>query len=331
MASKEIPKVSIIIPIHNAEKTLEKCISSIVEQEYANIELILIENGSTDNSKIMCMEIGERYDNIKVEIDCAEGASRARNEGLSLATGDIIGFCDADDFLETDAIKVIVETFQQEPDIICTIGAFYRGKITQGRVIKKYQGLDTRCISVKEAQLLTLGSDLVMGSVWNKYYKAEVLHGFKFDSDLSYCEDMHFNIKVLSSFPENTKVMLIDKALYCYMENEQSVTHQEDKLFDDKNELKYISAMKAIARECSVNRKIYSILKMKVACFSIDIMVDMKLNEIQKRKLIKELKDNYYYLVSNVWRFNWKWNWKRLYYGTMILIQDKLNITGHFI
>ena len=202
-------KVSIIVPVHNAEETLRRCIDSIVEQEYKNIECILIENGSNDQSKNICLEYAMKYRNV-VAISIAEsGVSYARNRGLDFATGEIIGFCDADDFIEVEAINKIVEEFNNDSNIIAVFGAFYIGTSNQNGFQKKYMGLKNQKISHRKALELTLIDDKVMGSVWNKYYRASVLTNQQFSPKLSFCEDMHFNANVLSKVSKEAYVKII--------------------------------------------------------------------------------------------------------------------------
>lgn len=170
---------------------------------------------------------------------------------------------------------------------------------------------------------LVIVNDSVMGSVWNKYYRTEVLKNMSFDCSLSYCEDMHFNVKVLNSIRSKKKVKVISSQLYCYMENVNSLTHSEDILFDDKDELKYIVALKKIENECKSNKRIKRLCKMKIACFSIDNLKTTNINNIKRQNLFRELNENYLYLVLNFWKNNWKWNLKRILNGIIFLCEDK--------
>lgn len=281
-------KVSIIVPVHNAEKTLNMCVESIINQDYGNIECILVENNSTDSS----------------------GAS-----------GDIVGFCDADDFLEPGAIKAIVKEFQDDAEVDAVFCGFNIGIKNSDSIIKKeYRGLKERKVSAPKALQLTIIDDSVMGSVWNKYYEASVLKNTYFDSMLSFCEDMHFNAKVLSKMNPSRKVKIISKPIYCYMENPDSVTHDVARLFNENNELKYIIALNAIARDCILDKTTLSMIKMKVACFCIDTLTCMNIDEAKKEKLESLLRKNYWYLLTNIFRNNWKWNFKRTFYGGKILL-----------
>lgn len=320
MGSDESIKVSIIVPVHNAAETLSTCVNSIVGQNYKNIECVLIENGSTDRSKLLCLEFASMYNNVVVASNHELGVSNARNKGLSIATGEIIGFCDSDDFIEPNAIQVVAHEFKKEPKLITIIGAFYVGNRNKEGLIKKYFGLKSRRISARTAMQLTLVNDSIMGSVWNKYYRADVLKNQRFDPNLSFCEDMHFNLKALDSVSKGSYVKLTEIPLYCYIDNAQSVTHKKNILFDEKDELKYIVALKAIMRDCHLDRKMITLLRMKIACFSIDTIESMDLNNKKRKKLIRELKYNYFYLVFNMWKNNWKWNLKRIYKGAKIIL-----------
>lgn len=322
MKTKELKKVSIIIPIHNSAKTINVCIESIINQNYKNIECILIENGSNDNSFELCLEYSKKYNNIISVKNEQLGVSNARNKGLELSTGQIIGFCDADDFLEPNAIENIVKEFEQNSNIVAVFGAFYVGQKNNGQFKKTYVGLNDRTVSIQRAMQLTIINDSIMGSVWNKYYKSNVIKKSRFDPNLELCEDMHFNAKLLSEIISKDKVKIINTPLYCYMNNKNSVTHMNDFLFNKNNELKYIVALKKIVKDCILDKKTLALSKMKIACFCIDSLDHMDLNTKKKNILIQELKKNYLYLLSNFYENNWKWNLKRIYIGGRIILQN---------
>lgn len=269
-------KVSIIVPVHNAFQTLDRCVESILNQSYKDIECILVENGSNDRSKMLCLEYAEKYDNVIAVSNSTSGVSDARNRGLLIATGDIIGFCDADDFLEPEAICSIVEVFQNDPSINVVIGAFYRGCFIDGLLRKEYVGLKNQIVTATRALQLMVVNDSVMGSVWNKYYRAKVLRNKEFSPELSFCEDMHFNAQVLSSLSQKSSVKIIQNSVYCYMENMESITHQKQLLFDKDGRLKYIVALENIIKDCCLDKKTISVVKMKMTCLAIDTLQNME-------------------------------------------------------
>lgn len=317
---EELLKVSIIVPVHNAVRTLGRCIDSIIFQSYKNVECILIENDSNDNSAALCSCYAEKYRNVVAESIELKGVSNARNKGLSLATGDIVGFCDADDFLEMNAVETVVREFLKNRNVISVFGGFNIGRIDgEKNIVKKYNGLKEQEVSISKALQLLIINDAVMGSVWNKYYRRDVLERASFDCSLSFCEDMHFNAKVLDAIRSEKKVKIVSVPLYCYMENVESATHNKNMLFDDKDELKYIVALKKIETDCKLDKKIKNLLKMKIACFSIDSLMSMEIDDVKRKNLVYELNKNYIYLVCNLWKNNWKWNIKRIYKGVRYL------------
>lgn len=113
------PLVSIIIPVYNSEKFLKKCLESVYLQTYKNIEVIIIDDGSTDQSGRMCDEVSEKYKYIKIIHNSNQGVSMARNCGLDNANGDFIMFLDSDDWLEYDILaKVVEKGIKTNADII---------------------------------------------------------------------------------------------------------------------------------------------------------------------------------------------------------------------
>ncbi len=314
-----LPKVSVIVPVHNAAATLDACVQSILGQDYPHIECILVENGSTDTSSDICKRYSDSEERIRLAVGVCSGVSEARNLGLSMATGDIIGFCDADDLLEPGAIRTVVSTFQENPDIVSVIGAFYVGPETTEGIQKRYKGLRSRRLSAEEAIELTIGNNNVMGSVWNKYYRADALKGCLFDTSLSYSEDTHFNVKALSALTDKS-VMLINAPLYCYVQCVQSVTHQSQNLFDDNGELKYIIALKKILSDGNLKPRCRSIAKMKIAILAID-HCKADLSDKQRAALKKEIAQNLPQLLRNITRFHFKSNCKKFVKAFILLLK----------
>lgn len=313
-------KVSIIIPVHNAEDTLTRCVDSILSQSYSDIECILVENGSEDDSRHKCSELAAQHKNILFEAIEDVGVSVARNIGLSLATGDVIGFCDADDFLEKDAICTIVNEFMKHPEIGAVFCGFNIGFLDREKGIRKVcRGLKNQVISTTEAMRLTVIHDSVMGTVWNKYYRADAVKNVRFDKTLSFCEDMHFNVLALSKSDSNYSVEVISTPLYCYVDNSGSVTHNKDLVFNENDELKYISAMKKIKLDCELDSKTDSYVNMKIALFAIGFYRYTEYDRNRRTKLRLELKQNYQYLCRNIFINNWKQNVKSVCKGIVYL------------
>src|SRR5690625_188058 len=112
-------KISIIVPVYNAEKYIERCLKSILNQRYTNLEIIIVDDGSTDNSSKICIDYEKQYKNIIYVKKENEGPGPARNLGIRLASGDYIGFVDSDDFIHKDMYyNMIKELEKHDADIV---------------------------------------------------------------------------------------------------------------------------------------------------------------------------------------------------------------------
>lgn len=128
--------VSVIIPVYNAEKYINKCIDSVLAQTLQNIEIILINDGSTDNSAIVLSQYAEKYNNIKVISQENKGASAARNEGLKVATGEFIGFVDADDYISSDMYKQLYDiAIDKNVDIVTSNFCYVKNDVIDKGVV----------------------------------------------------------------------------------------------------------------------------------------------------------------------------------------------------
>jgi len=137
--SMEELKVSIVVPVYNVEKYLKQCVESILAQGYENKEIILVDDGSTDNSPYMCDRFAAENDNVKVIHKENGGLSDARNHGIKSATGDYILFVDSDDFIEPDSLDVIMDSVNQNPvDIVFLEAQKY---FEDGSTVPFYDGI----------------------------------------------------------------------------------------------------------------------------------------------------------------------------------------------
>ena len=110
----ESPLVSIIVPVYNIKVYLLECVESLRKQTYSNIEIILVDDGSSDGSDIMCDELGEKDSHIHVIHQTNGGLSKARNTGLESAQGKYVGFVDSDDWLEPDMVEIMVNACENK-------------------------------------------------------------------------------------------------------------------------------------------------------------------------------------------------------------------------
>lgn len=184
--------VSIIIPVYNVEKYLKKCIDSILNQTYQKLEIILIDDGSTDKSALIC-DLYERADSrIIVKHTSNMGQSAARNIGLRLATGDFIGFVDADDYLEKKYYENLVRGMNLKSNV---------SVVCESNMIKE----EFEVLNQEQAISRVMGGDLET-VVWNKLFKKEVIQDTFFPEGQVH-EEIEFNRQYLM----NLKCMVVVK------------------------------------------------------------------------------------------------------------------------
>ena len=208
-------KISVIVPVYNSELTIKKCVDSIINQSYKNIEIILINDGSTDNSLKMCNDLVKKNSNVIFINQENHGVSYSRNVGIELATGDYIGFVDSDDYIEKDMYKIMVENFDSKTSIVaCNLFI----EETTGKQLKNLNYHD--CLIDR----LVLPTEIynnksIQGYVCNKLYKSEIIkkNNIKFSEDYCVLEDDLFNYSILS-YNEDLLVKYINKKLYHYVQ-----------------------------------------------------------------------------------------------------------------
>lgn len=170
------PKISVIIPIFNTANYLDRCITSVINQSYTNLEIILVDDGSEDNSHGMCILYQEKDSRIRVLRQKNMGLSAARNAGLNIATGEYVSFVDSDDFLDANTYATLIACLAGRKDIDIVIFGYRR--IRNGKVILEYR--DRYRTPDKIDIIEELFEDFpITNAVWNKLYRADALHPWK--------------------------------------------------------------------------------------------------------------------------------------------------------
>jgi glycosyltransferase involved in cell wall biosynthesis len=169
-----LPMVSVIVPVYNAEKYVEECIKSILNQDYSNIELIIVNDGSTDNSYEICKMISEKDERIQLYDRNNCGVGRTRNFGIEKASGKYITFVDADDFLDKNMIRRMVDE-AEENDAEVVVAGFRR--VTEAGEIVHEESYEEKIIDDVKNEFAPrlIGSrpecrDSIFATVWGKLY-----------------------------------------------------------------------------------------------------------------------------------------------------------------
>ena len=198
-------KVSIIVPIYNAQIFLKKLIENLTNQTYKNIEIILVNDGSTDNSLTICNELQKHDSRIKVIDKENGGVSSARNKGIEVSNGDYVTFVDSDDNIDEDYIRKMVENIEDE---CCLIKCNYRNKLKEEKLNR-------------DKYLEKIISGEILGVCWGYLFRKDLLEDIYFDEKTSYMEDTVFIIQYLLRI-KNVKI--IDNDLYIHNYNLESLT-----------------------------------------------------------------------------------------------------------
>lgn len=211
--------VSVIVPIYNIQDYLEKCIESIINQEYHNLEILLINDGSTDDSYKICLNYETIDNRIKVINKENGGLSDARNKGIECSTGEYVVFIDGDDYVSPDYIKKLLKAITEtQADVALCAFSIIDGKYNK-----------TEAILLSELNGVVSGRDLLVAGmskygykyivVWNKMYKKELFDNIKFEKGKLYEDEyIHFKLFWICKI-----VAVINEPLYYYVQREGSI------------------------------------------------------------------------------------------------------------
>lgn len=224
--------VSIVVPVYNVKKYLNKCVKSILKQTYLNIEVILVDDGSNDGSAYICDSYKKIDPRIKVIHKINGGLSDARNAGIKAATGKYLMFVDSDDYISSQMVKDLVRSMVLKKVDLVMCGYLkvdYRGKVLNDR--ENEIELENKLLKKNEFWNLFFGDCLVFCVVaWNKLYKRELFeNGVVYEKGKNH-EDVFIISRIID---QCSKIYVIKKRLYYYMQRTDSIMHQgniEDQL-----------------------------------------------------------------------------------------------------
>ena len=214
------PLISIIIPCFNAEKTLEKCLKSVVQQSYANLEIIIIDDGSTDETSLIYNKFQSNDERILVLKQQNSGVSKARNTGVKAATGDYICFVDSDDWAELNYCSELYSLLVGENADISIVEASYEDE--NGNVLCSKPISDEKIFDGNRALVLLLEDQEIQSHPWGKLFKADLLKNVHFPENLKCFEDYSTLFKI---FNKAVKVVKSNEKLYHYIQREDSLSH----------------------------------------------------------------------------------------------------------
>lgn len=299
--------VTIVVPVYNVEKYLRQCIESLVNQDYENVEIILVDDGSKDNSLKICEEFEKKYKNIKLIKQTNSGVSVARNKGIENANGEWICFVDSDDYMEENMIsKMMEQTKKEKFDVLITPPIMEYDVVSKRAKIfdteKRFENEN------KEELILNIicrqygrkyNTEINAGGPWGKLYSTKFIrdNNLTFIVGLKRMQDVMFNLYAMNVA---NKVLYKEMFLYHYRINASSVCLKYNPtIFETFNQV--IKVMLTFAKDNKKNEKFYQAIYLKTILLYIEgsridtVHKDNHDSIIKKIKKLRQLYNNEMY------------------------------------
>lgn len=297
-------KFSIIIPVYNAEKYIENAVYSILKQNFDDYEVILVDDGSSDQSCVIVDKLIASHSRVKGRHISNHGVSFARNVGVDMATGDYILFMDSDDRYEEGILSSLSKKLNTYPDIDVLCFGYIEDVIENGESIKQtlhhFPAMHLSGRDSIKRNSLRLITDPMFGSVWSKMYKKSLLDEYeiRMSEQLFIGEDYCFNLDVLSHCRE---WLTIEKPLYRYMiQNESSIIRRYNSQKFEQMYQMHLSRKEFIDRfsTAEIEEKNAQIranyIRLCMSCFMDLSRRECKMSHLEKLKYIRRLKSMEY-------------------------------------
>lgn len=265
-------QISVVIPVYNVEKYLEKCLDSVVRQTYKDLEIILVDDGSTDRSGAICDKYANSDNRIIVIHQSNGGLSDARNKGINIATGRYIGFIDSDDYVSDDYFEVLHKLITSGPYQISICNPLYVYESDDEILPNKKIG-KCMCMTSEDALATMLYQNYYDTSAWGKLYERRLFDDVKYPEGRLY-EDLGTTYKLIL---KSENVIFIDKELYFYLQRDNSISamkynHRKDdylffaeEIFQEVQEknlgIKNAAGSRCISVACNLLLQMYGVDK----------------------------------------------------------------------
>lgn len=273
--------VSIIVPVYNGEKQIERCLRSLIGQTYQNCEIIVLNDGSTDHT----MQILDKYSKLDSRLVVVDkpnsGVSDTRNLGLKIANGDFVQFVDADDWLPNDATEQLVAGMLSDCEmVICDYN-----RVVDNNIVVKGHIPEAGPISRTEFALYMMKApaNYYYGVLWNKMFRMDIIkaHELDFPVEIDWCEDLRFNLEYLQYVKH---VYVLQKPLYYYVRTKGSLAQSRTDMIDN---LRVRNLLFEQYKALYESLDLYEDNKLRIRSFYIDFARD-KNKEIKMIEGIKK-------------------------------------------
>nr|WP_312175878.1 glycosyltransferase [Moraxella sp. CTOTU46934] len=293
--------LSVIIPVYNGEEFIQRCLNSIISAfekvDNFSIELILVDDGSIDNSRDIIKEFNKKYDFIKYYYQHNQGPSAARNFGLDVAIGDYIGFVDCDDTVKPFFFQSLQKAIYGKPDLIL----FGYEKVLREGKFNFFTPEEKTCMNVKDKLSDVFNEKLLFWYSCTKIYKNSLIKNIRFDSRIRLGEDTIFNLQVVKN---SSVIKQIPEILYSYYENLGSLSSPsykngllENMEYHFENRLK-------------VHESLDSVIKLDISKYYLGHILPWLINNImylpenERKKELKRIAESNFFTTCTKWKWN---------------------------
>lgn len=282
-----MPEISVIVPVYNTELFLNRCINSIINQSHKNIEIIIINDGSTDQSEKIILEFCASNKRIRYFKQENIGLGRTRNRGIELALGTYLAFIDSDDYIRRDMLeKLVTKAKNDRLDIVCSEVYIDKGnKLQIRKKINAFESIDLSTKSSEEFYKNYYFSRIYSHNAWDKLYKRIFIikNNIYFgDNKLIFAEDNYFQFQVLLSKPS---IGFLNQPLYFYVKRDGSImnNYKENLICRNMNMIRAFNTM---------NPTNNNLIQKVIDVITFDILIEETMNIIISGKNFSDLRRN---------------------------------------
>ena len=325
-------KVTAVIPVYNAEKYLDECIKSIVNQTYQNLEIIIVDDGSKDSSPKICDMWKEHDNRIKVIHKKNEGAGRSRNYGIKIATGQYIFFVDSDDYIKPTLVEDCVDAISKVNTNNATIVIYGVQNVDEyGTIInEKIPKSDKYIFTNKEIKEEFLPEFLFPNNKTNRSFVTAIMAQF-YSLDIIKQTDWHFESEkdffsedlysCLKLYQHIDKLIILDKALYCYRHGHESLS-SSSRITNYDMIKKYYNQCLSLCKKCNYNKEVQKnisepYLNFTIACLKLTAQQKKAIN-VKRKELNSVLKDELLHKILSERNVNYENKTKQILYRTIL-------------
>ena len=278
--------VSIIFPVYNAERYIQNCLDSIKKQSYENFEVILINDGSLDHSGEICDQFALKDARFRVIHNQNAGVSKSRNTGLSIAQGEFIAFCDADDLYASDFLEKMVCTIEEERAdiVVCNYFAGRKGAYTK----QNKKDTNTELVLENFMEQIFLNNE-IGGFVWNKMFRKTILTDLRFNENINICEDTLF---VLDAAFKAKKIYYLAAPLYYYFIHAGSAVARIDNIIGSGNQSKYTQVYELVLERYPLSRRMRQYVECGIFRLAVHVKCDYQIKyskQLRNHLFVKNL------------------------------------------